>query len=142
MEAVLLMLLIVVIIIWTCLRNKPPKADVFVSVKSMQSLGKYDMRSFFMQYKEKLDEAESIIEEKKNSVNGVSTDYRIRVIYTSPAGRKSAYKDIVVQQSDIDTFKNNPSLLMGKGEYNKYIKEQQKEKLGKKQHEYYGRVSQ
>lgn len=30
---------------------------------------------------------------------------------------------------------------MGKGEYNKYLKEQQKEALSKKQHEYYEKVN-
>ena len=34
-----------------------------------------------------------------------------------------------------------PLLLISKGEYNKYIKEQQKEALEQKQHEYYNRVN-
>ncbi len=50
-------------------------------------------------------------------------------------------KKIVVRQSDIDRLKNDPSLLMGKAEYNKYIKEQQKEAVSKKQYEYYESVN-
>lgn len=46
-------------------------------------------------------------------------------------------KEIMVKQNTINKFKNNPALLMGKAEYNKYLKEQQKEALSKKQQEYY-----
>ena len=50
-------------------------------------------------------------------------------------------KQVGVSQYRIDEFKKDPSLLMGKGEYNRYIKEQQKEALHQKQHEYYERVN-
>ena len=50
-------------------------------------------------------------------------------------------KTITVNQRTIDMFKDDPSLFMGKGEYNKYLREQQKEALSQKQHEYYERVN-
>lgn len=136
---VLIVLFIIVIIALVKLAGGTQKADVYVTVKSRQTLEKYDAISFFRENSEKLTEAENVIKEKAGS-NDEGT-YIIRVRYVSPAGRKSAFKDITVRQYDIDRFKNDPSLLMSKGEYNKYIKEQQKEVLEQKQHEYYNRVN-
>lgn len=130
--------LIAVIIILTKLIGGTQKADAYVTVKSRQSLEKYDAIKFFKENSEKLTEAENIMKERKGSTEDT---YKIRVHYVSPAGRKSAIRDIVVRQYDIDRFKKDPSLLMGKGEYNKYIKEQQKEALEQKQHEYYDRIN-
>ena len=135
---VAIILIIIVIIVLIKLIGGTQKADVYVTVKSRQTLEKYDAIKFFRENSEKLTEAENIIKEKAGSNEGT---YIIRVHYVSPAGRKSAIKDITVRQYDIDRFKNDPSLLMSKGEYNKYIKEQQKEALEQKQHEYYNRVN-
>lgn len=135
LEAIVVITAIIVLLI---IISGTQKADAYVSVKSRQTLEKYDAIRFFKENRERLTEAENIIQEKKGSNEGT---YKIRVRYVSPAGRKSAVKDIVVQQRDIDMLKRNPSLLMGKGEYNKYIKEQQKEALNQKQHEYYERVN-
>lgn len=134
---VAIVLIIVIIVLISSIAGTQ-KADAYVPVKSRQTLEKYDAIKFFKENSEKLAEAENIIKEKKGSAEGT---YKIRVRYVSPAGRKSAFKDIVVRQSDIDRFKNDPSLLMGKVEYNKYLKEQQKEALNQKQHEYYERVN-
>lgn len=127
-------ILIVAIIVLIRLIAGTQKVDAYVPVKSRQALEKYDVIKFFKENSGKLAEAESIIQRKKGSAQGT---YKIRVRYVSPAGRKSAIKDIVVRQSDINRFKNDPSLLMGKVEYNKHLKEQQKEALNHKQHEYY-----
>lgn len=135
---VAIILIIIVIIALIKLIGGTQKADVYVTVKSRQTLEKYDAIKFFRENSEKLTEAENIIKEKAGSNEGT---YIIRVHYVYPAGRKSAIKDITVRQYDIDRFKNDPSLLMSKGEYNKYIKEQQKEALEQKQHEYYNRVN-
>ena len=67
--------------------------------------------------------------------------YRISVDYISSAGNHLACKEIILNQYDIDKFKNDPSLLMEKGEYNKYLKEQQKIALNEKHHEYYEYVN-
>ena len=135
---VAIILIIIAIIALIKLIGGTQKADVYVTVKSRQTLEKYDAIKFFRENSEKLTEVENIIKEKAGSNEGT---YIIRVHYVSPAGRKSAIKDIAVRQYDIDRFKNDPSLLMSKGEYNKYIKEQQKEALEQKQHEYYNRVN-
>ena len=70
-----------------------------------------------------------------------AASYRIRVSYISSAGNNLGSKDIHVGQYRIDSFKKDPSLLMGKTEYNKFLKEQQKEALAQKQHDFYNQVN-
>ena len=106
---VLIVLFIIVIIALVKLAGGTQKADVYVTVKSRQTLEKYDAIKLFRENSEKLTEAENIIKEKAESNEGT---YIIRVRYVSPAGRKSAIKDIAVRQYDIDRFKNDPSLLL------------------------------
>ena len=143
--------------------------DESVIVKSRATLEKYDALKFFKENREKLAEAEKIIQWKNevsntltsflennpykshsqykdlvpqiNTVIGNAEDYRICVDYISSAGNNLGRKWIVLNQYDIDEFINNPSLLMGKGEYNKFLKEQQKEALEQKQHEFYESVN-
>lgn len=143
--------------------------DEYVAVKSRQALEKYDDVKFFKENKGKLMRAEEIIKKKNNIVDILkkfledneyksrpkyrqitrqidvvlrnASAYRIKVQYISSAGNHLGEKVITLQQSSINKFKKDPSLLMGKGEYNKYLKEQQKEALSKKQHEYYEKVN-
>ena len=143
--------------------------DEYVAVKSRQALEKYDDVKFFKENKGKLTRAEEIIKKKNNIVDILkkfledneyksrpkyrqitrqidvvlrnASAYRIKVQYISSAGNHLGEKVITLQQSIINKFKKDPSLLMGKGEYNKYLKEQQKEALSKKQHEYYEKVN-
>lgn len=143
--------------------------DEYVTVKSRQALEKYDDVKFFKENKGKLTRAEEIIKKKNNIVDILrkfledneyksrpkyrqitrqidvvlrnASAYRIKVQYISSAGNHLGEKVITLQQSSINKFKKDPSLLMGKGEYNKYLKEQQKEALSKKQHEYYEKVN-
>lgn len=143
--------------------------DEYVTVKSRQTLEKYDDIKFFKENREKLVQAENIINRKidvatilrrflenneyksrsqyrrlKKQIDVVLRNagaYRIRVNYISSAGNNLGEKVIAVSQYGINRFKKDPSLLMGKGEYNKYLKEQQKEALSQKHHEYYERVN-
>ena len=143
--------------------------DEYVAVKSRQALEKYDDVKFFKENKGKLTRAEEIIKKKNKIVDILkkfledneyksrpkyrqitrqidvvlrnASAYRIKVQYISSAGNHLGEKVITLQQSSINKFKKDPSLLMGKGEYNKYLKEQQKEALSKKQHEYYEKVN-
>ena len=143
--------------------------DAYVTVKSRQTLEKYDDIKFFKENKEMLEQAEENISKKNDVVSTFSQflenndyksrflykkiekqiaevlknarAYRICVTYISSAGNKLGTKEIALRQYDIDRFKKNPSLLMSKSEYNKYLKEQQKEALGQKQHEFYERVN-
>lgn len=143
--------------------------DERVTVKSRQTLEKYNDVKFFKENREKLVRAETIIKKKndiatqlrdflenneyksrsqyrrvKKQIDEVLRNagaYRISVNYISSAGNHLGEKEIAVKQYNINRFKNDPSLLMGKVEYNKYLKEQQKEALSKKQHEYYENVN-
>lgn len=143
--------------------------DSNVTVKSRQALEKYDDIKFFKEDDSRLERAESILNNKDNvrkklrsfldsntfkdhsqysrivkQINEVMKNagaYRIKVKYISSAGNNLGEREIVLVQSDIKKFNNDPSLLMGKGEYNRYLKEQQKEALSQKHHQYYERVN-
>ena len=149
--------------------NIIPHIDEYVTVKSRQALEKYDDIKFFKENKEKLPSAEAMIQRKgeissrltqflqsnelqsrpqykklKKQVEEVlnnAASYRIRISYISSAGNNLGSKDIHVGQYRIDSFKKDPSLLMGKTEYNKFLKEQQKEALAQKQHDFYNQVN-
>lgn len=143
--------------------------DEKVIVKSRQALEKYDDIKFFKENKEKFVQAKNIIKRKNEIVNILSDflnaneykdrsqynrlvkqinevikkarAYRICVTYISSAGNNLGSKEILLSQYDISKFDKDPSLLMGKGEYNKFLKEQEKEALNQKQHKYYERVN-
>lgn len=143
--------------------------DEYITVKSRQTLEKYDDIKFFKENREKLARAEKVITRKEeitqilnkflannqykscfqygrlvkriNKILRNASAYRISVEYISSAGNHLGKKELLLDQQQIAKFKNDPSLLMGKGEYNKHLKEQQKEALNQKHHEYYCRVN-
>lgn len=143
--------------------------DEHVTVKSRQALEKYDEMKFFKENKKGLENAETAIEWKeemagilkeflKNNKYKSHSQYkrlvkhindflknaeafRIEVRYISSAGNLLGSKEIIIDRRVIKRYKNDPSLLMGKGEYNKYLRDQQKEALSQKQHEYYEAVN-
>lgn len=143
--------------------------DEHVIVKSRQTLEKYDDIKFFKENKEKLVDAENIIitkdevaseligflEDNKykdrsqykrlvkqiNEVLKKSANYRISITYITSAGNNLGSKEICLNRYGIDKFREDPSLLMTKGEYNKFIKEQQKQALNNKHHDYYQKVN-
>lgn len=143
--------------------------DEYIIVKSRQTLEKYDDIKFFKDNKNKLTDAEKILQEKRNIENKLKNfletndykkcmmysqvekkinevlknalAYRICVDYISSAGNHLGQKELCVTQNRIEKFKNDPSILMGKGEYNRYLKEQQKKELDQRQHEYYEKVN-
>ncbi len=149
--------------------NIVPYIDDSVVVKSRQALEKYDDVKYFKDNGEKFAVAENAIKRNKNIESTIrqflennvyksrwqygrvtrkieellknASAYRISVSYISSAGNNLGTREISVTQYDINRFKRDPSLLMGKGEYNRYLKEQQKEALSQKHHEYYEQVN-
>lgn len=143
--------------------------DETLTVKSRQALEKYDDIKFFKENRGKLEEVQEIIKRKAEAAamlrkfvreNDYKSHlqyyrlveqidivlkndgaYRIRVNYISNAGNYLGTKDISVRQCDIDKFKDDPTLLMSKGEYNKLLREQEKEALSQKQRTYYNSVN-
>lgn len=143
--------------------------DAEVTVKSRQALEKYDDIKYFKDNREEFARAERTIKRKcevaknlrsflkDNEYKGNSQyrrlekqisivlenagAYRIHVQYISSAGNHLGEKTLTVSQHSIKKFYQDPSLLMGKTEYNRYLKERQKEALDQKHHEYYERVN-
>ena len=143
--------------------------DEEIIVKSRKTLEKYDDIKFFKENKEKLVQAKNIIKSKNeiatilrnflskneykdrsqynrlvkqiNKTINNAKAYRVYVTYISSAGNNLGSKVIALSQYDIDKFDKDPSLLMGKGEYNKFLKEREREALIQKQHKYYEQVN-
>lgn len=101
-----------------------------ITLKEFLESNEYETCSQYNKVKKQID-----------SVLKNSNAFRVKVSYISSAGNNLGSKTITVNQHTIDMFKDDPSLFMGKGEYNKYLREQQKEALSQKQHEYYERVN-
>lgn len=146
-----------------------PNVDEFVMVKTRQALENYDEVKFFKENEEKLTQVETKVRQRNTMAAKLENfledneykswpqyfrlqkqmeiairklnAYRISVRYISSAGNNLGERYIVINQECIDRFKNDPSLLMGKTEYNKLLKEQQKAALEKKQQEYYKTVN-
>ena len=149
--------------------NIAPYIDAYVIVKSRQTLEKYDDVKFFKENKDKFAEAEKRLSLKskiadiikaflnnneferrylyKKAIRNVEavlynvSAYRVQVDYISSAGNHLAQKELHINQNVLNKFKNDPSLLMGKGEYNKLLKEIEKDELDKKHHLFYDKVN-
>lgn len=143
--------------------------DALTTVKSRQTLENYDLVKYFKENGNRLPEAERKLREKtilsqkfqdflnageyekrygykkiKAKINEAiynAAAFRVRVDYISSAGNNLARKELSATQYELNRFRNDPSLLMSKGEYNKLLKEKQKEELDKKHHEFYDKVN-
>ena len=143
--------------------------DLYITVKSRQTLDKYDIVKFFKENAGKFEQAEKRLEWKDNLSERMkhflsgnrfqdrsqyhrlearikraiidASAYRVSVDYISSAGNHLGHRELFVNEYVLQRFYNDPSLLMGKGEYNKFLKEQQKEALNNKHHEYYEEVN-
>ena len=143
--------------------------DDHITVKSRQALEKYDSIKYFKDTRERLSQAETTLNNKSNVAATLrkflrnneykshflynrlkkqidttlhnAQSYRISVTYISPAGKLLGTKEITITQQEIDRLNNDPALLMSKGEYSKFLKEQQKESLSIKHREYYEKVN-
>lgn len=139
--------------------------DTTIMLKSSQAVNNYDDIKFFKDHEGKLAEAAILVRQKKeyadlltaflkdNNYTSLSmyrllsrkiernlsyTDcYYVDVVYISPTGRSQNNKTLDINSSRIKEFADNPALLMGKGEYNKYLKNQERDQLEEKQHIHY-----
>ena len=146
-----------------------PYLDEYVVVKSRQALENYDEIKFFKENKEKVEQAESVLKRKADiaanlrvflannaytsrfqyhriakkldTLSNCTGAYRICVAYISSAGNNLGERVIPIHQHFINRLKSDPSLLMSKTEYNRLVKEQQKDALNRKQHQYYEKVN-
>ena len=143
--------------------------DTQVSVKSNQAVSNYDDVKFFKEDSDRLPQAVARMKNKqsyenaikrfleKNDFNDYSLyktfedlmkknlnylhDYYVVVNYTSPAGKKSVTRTLIINAARITELETDKSILMTKSEYNRYIKDQGKALLEKKQHSFYERVN-
>ena len=150
--------------------NVIPYFDVYIPVKSRKALDSYDAIRYFKENREKLPGAQRALQTKlavydsvssylqdnpykrrlfyrrvQKKMNGVlrnASAYRIRVDYISNAGNHLGIRDIPVSLAEMENMINDPTVLMGKGEYSKYLREQNKELTAQKQHDYYTKVNQ
>jgi hypothetical protein len=67
--------------------------------------------------------------------------FRARIVYITSAGNNRGERLIRFLLQDIREFEEHPEYLMTKGEYNKMLKQQAKEELENKKHDYYDKVN-
>ena len=149
--------------------NYDYRVDESIYVKSKQTVDNYNDIKFFKEYPQKLPVASRVIAQKREYAKTLTlflnenpykqfpmydklekwikknlrttTAYSVCVEYTSPTGRSHTEKIMDIPFSRINELLSDKSLLMSKAEYSKYLKEQGKEMLEQKQHEYYERVN-
>lgn len=64
--------------------------------------------------------------------------YFITIYYRSPAGKSTNAKSIIIDDNIVNELYADPSQIMSKSEYNKILKEQNKELIDNKHQLYYG----
>lgn len=143
--------------------------DAAIQLKSARSVEGYDEVKFFKEHPDKLNEAATVIRQKKsysktltsflenNGYKNISAypileniiqknlqntnAYNIGAVYISPAGRSQSKRIIPITEARINQLLDDKSILMTKGEYNKYVKEQERNLLDQKHHSYYEKVN-
>ncbi len=143
--------------------------DELITVKSSKAVDNYDAIKYFKEDRNNLDKVARILDEKNayakllqdflednkfvkratysNVVKHIKKNlpntegYFITVFYRSPAGKSTNVKTISIDDNLVNELYADPSLIMGKSEYNKFIKEQNKELIDNKHKLYYGMVN-
>lgn len=67
--------------------------------------------------------------------------YYVVAHYSSPTGKSQVTTVLPIYKYDIQKLAEDKSILMSKTEYNRYLREQTKEQLEQKQHDYYEKVN-
>lgn len=144
------------------------KYDMSVTVKSKQTLNNYDDIKYIKEY-DCLKEVMTIAMMRKdikkdindflkqndfmerpqyayvakqlNSLLSLATGYRLRVVYITSAGNNRGERLINISEARVREINKHPEWLMTKAEYNKMLKEQAKEELENKKHEFYEKVN-
>lgn len=70
-----------------------------------------------------------------------SADYIVQIEYNSPSGRSHSSMLIHISLDRLQYLSNHPEFFMTKGEYNKLLKEKEKEEIEEKKHKLYDRVN-
>ena len=145
--------------------------DTTVRVNSRQSVEKYTLIKYFQEHPEKTREAEDTVIKKTEVRAGIKklfnapnefekrTGYRsvkkqftdfasnlkqaylVRVVYTTPAGRKTYTNTIPVYRTFLEDLKKDPTILMTATERKQYEKAAMKKALEEKQEACYNRIN-
>lgn len=67
--------------------------------------------------------------------------YRVRIVYVTSAGNNRGERLIRYSLPEVIELEEHPEYLMTKGEYNKMLKQQAKEDLESRKHNYYNKVN-
>ena len=143
--------------------------DELIILKSSKAVENYDEIKYFKDDRNNLDKVAKVLNEKRayaklltdflgdNIFNKRATysrlvkkikknlpfteGYFITVYYRSPAGKSSNVKKIVIKDNIVKSLYADPSPIMSKSEYNKMLKEQNKDLIENKHRIYYEMVN-
>ena len=143
--------------------------DDTIYVKSAKAVDSYTVENYFKEEQNRIEQANRLLAAKerykailnnflknnefmRNSMyprieillksNLTNLDSNTIIVnYTSPAGRKTYSKQLKYDVNYLNHLASHPELLMSKTEYNKFLKESNKQKLEEKIHSYYEMVN-
>ena len=143
--------------------------DTTINLRSSQAVDNYSVEKYFKDNRNMLGVIDTILKEKEayrnkildfidsntlkssnmyckledklyNSIKNCY-NYNIKILYISPAGRSTNSKILSIDRETLNDIKADPSLIMSRSEYNKYIKDRDQELLNKKRNYYYDTVN-
>lgn len=142
--------------------------DDYVSVKSKAALDKYDDIKYLKE-KDNFERIKNVAVTRKEvrkklndflkqnpfmerpqykyvsdligKLSNMASGYRVQVVYITSAGNKKGQKLLNFSSARVKEIEAHPEWLMTKAEYNKLLKEQAKEDLENKKHEFYDKVN-
>ena len=86
------------------------KVDDTVQVKSGRAVENYDYIKYFKEDRSRIQKVEQTLLEKEKD------EYKVRVNYTSPAGRTTTNKVMIIHLSEVRYVQTNPSIVMNSAE--------------------------
>lgn len=90
------------------------RVDDTVQVRSSVAVENYDFIKYFKEDRNRVQTVEYALQSNDK--------YKVKVNYTSPAGRKRVYKVIIITSFEINYVKSNPSAIMTTTEYNQMVR--------------------
>lgn len=110
---VIIFLVFVALIIVVTISSQP---DDTVRVKSGAAVGKYSTNMYFQEDQYRMYKVENVLGRKEQ--------FKLRVLYVSPAGRKQVSKMLYIKASDVTYFREHPELLRSAAENRELAKAQ------------------
>lgn len=116
MDFILIMISIIIVVsVVTAIVNR---VDDTVQVKSARAVDSYDYIKYFKEDRTRIQKVTNHIEKKHKD------EFKVRVNYTSPAGRKTVNRVMVIHLEEVSRVQKNPALIMSATEYNQITRAQ------------------